>query len=160
MIKAYSVSVCCKGVDSYVNIIRVLQRKTEGSFLYDYQTVQQALRLMRSHGYTEVPVVNREGAYLGMIREGDFLWHLLDCGGYEQVRHQTVGTFLQRSNLPALTITATDEQLRSAALQSVCIPVVDDRGMFVGVIRREDIVRYFADKAGGMERTAQMMVTA
>ena len=50
-----------------MNIIRSLQRKTECPFFYDYKTVQQALRFMRSHGCVQVPVVNQDGRYLGTV---------------------------------------------------------------------------------------------
>ena len=51
-----------------MNIIRSLQRKTECPFFYDYKTVQQALRFMRSHGCVQVPVVNQDGRYLGTAK--------------------------------------------------------------------------------------------
>lgn len=145
-----------EGVDPRVNIIRFLQRKTESSYLYDYKTVQQALRFMRSHGYTEIPVVNQDGFYLGVVGEGDFLWHVLDYGGYESVKDDKVGTFVQRGNIPALKITATDADLQNAAVRCTFVPIVDDRNVFVGVITRKDVLQYFADKM----RKAAIEVTA
>ena len=44
-----------------MNIIRSLQRKTECPFFYDYKTVQQALRFMRSLCCVKVPVVISTG---------------------------------------------------------------------------------------------------
>ena len=134
-------------MNTRVNIIRFLHRKTESSFLYDYKTVQQALRFMRSHGHREIPVVNQEGFYLGAIDEGDFLWHILDYGGYEAVKDDKIASFVRKGNTPALKITAADDELKQAALRCMFVPIVDDRGMFVGVIERKDIVQYFADKA-------------
>lgn len=139
-----------------MNIIRFLHRKTDLAFLYDYKTVQQALRFMRSHGCRDIPVVSQEGAYLGAVDEGDFLWHVLDYGGYEAVKDDKIGTFVSRGRIPALKITATDEELKQAAMRGAFVPIVDDRGVFVGVVDRKDIVQYFAEKA----KTAPVMVTA
>ena len=130
-----------------MNIIRSLQRKTECSFFYDYKTVQQALRFMRSHGCVQVPVVNQDGRYLGTVSEGDFLWHIIDWGGYEAAKDHKIAALLRRGAPPALKITASDDELRRAALCGAVIPIVDDRDMFVGVVPREDIVQYFAEKS-------------
>lgn len=143
-------------MNTRVNIIRFLHRKTESSFLYDYKTVQQALRFMRSHGYREIPVVNQQGLYLGTVDEGDFLWHILDYGGYEAVKDDKLASFVRKGNTPALKITAADDEVKQAAQRCMFVPIVDDRGMFVGVIERKDVVQYFADKA----RDAMVEVTA
>ena len=143
-------------MNTRVNIIRFLHRKTESSFLYDYKTVQQALRFMRSHGHREIPVVSQDGLYLGAVDEGDFLWHILDYGGYEAVKDDKIGSFVSKGRIPALNITATDEELKRAALRAAFVPIVDDRGVFVGVVDRKDIVQYFVDKA----KEALVMVTA
>ena len=130
-----------------MNIIRSLQRKTECPFFYAYKTVQQALRFMRSHGCVQVPVVNQDGRYLGTVSEGDFLWHIIDWGGYEAAKDHKIAELLRRGAPLALKITAPDDELRRAALCGAVIPIVDDRGMFVGVVPREDIVQYFAEKS-------------
>ena len=79
-----------------MNIIRSLLRKTECPFFYDYKTVQQALRFMRSHGCVQVPVVNQDGRYLGTVSEGDFLWHIIDWGGYEAATDHKIAELLRR----------------------------------------------------------------
>lgn len=111
---------------------------------------------MRSHGYTEIPVVNQDGLYLGVVGEGEFLWHVLDYGGYDSVKDNKVGALVRKGSVPALKITATDEELKNAAVRSTVIPIVDDRGVFVGVVTRENILQYFADKM----RSAPVEVTA
>ena len=143
--------------ESRVNIIRFLHRKTESPFLYDYKTVQQALRFMRSHGYREIPVVSQDGLYLGAVDEGDFLWHVLDYGGYEAVKDDKIGAFVCRGRIPALKITASDEELMQAILRAAFVPIVDDRDVFVGVVDRTDVAQYFIDKA---RANAPSVVTA
>ncbi len=129
-----------------MNIIRFLHRKTDVCLLHDYKTVQQALRIMRSHGCAELPVVNQEGFYVGTVKEGDFLWYILDYGGFDEVKDHKISSVVQKSMVPALKITDTDEDLQKAALRSAFVPIVDDRDMFVGTISREDIIAYFVDR--------------
>ena len=40
---------------------------------------------MRHHGYTAIPVINREGKYVGTVSEGDFLWQIVS-GEQENLR--------------------------------------------------------------------------
>lgn len=128
-----------------MNIIRYLRRKTEFTFVYDYKTVQHTLRLMRSHGYTSVPVVNQDGMYMGALEEGDFLWAIVDYG-YEKIKDDRIGTLVHKGSVPALKITAADEELKNAAARCIFTPIVDDRGVFIGVVTRNDILQYFAGK--------------
>ena len=131
-----------------MNIIRFLHRKTdEHCTLYDYKTVRQALCFMRSHGYTEMPVINQDGAYLGVVGEGDFLWHIIDCGGFDAVKDDKIIDVLRNGMVPALKITATDEELQKAIEHCSFIPIVDDRDVFVGIVYREDVLQYFAEQA-------------
>lgn len=139
-----------------MNVIRFLQRKTDCSVLYDYKTFRQALCFMRGHGKQEMPLVSHEGFYCGVVREGDLLWHLLDHGGYETVKDDTLGSFVEKYNLPALKITADDEELKRASMRCSFVPIVDDRGVFVGTVDSRDIVQHFVDEA----RRSRPSVTA
>ena len=61
-----------------MNIAYFLLPKSRVAFLYDDFTFRQGLEKMHHHGYTAIPVIDREGKYLGTVSEGDFLWKLLD----------------------------------------------------------------------------------
>ena len=63
-----------------MNIIFLLRPKATVAFLYDDSTIRQGLEKMRAHGYTAIPVITREGRYIGTVSEGDFLWHMVDTG--------------------------------------------------------------------------------
>lgn len=103
---------------------------------------------MRSHGYTSIPVVNQEGMYVGALDEGDFLWHIVDYG-YDKVKDERIGKLVRKGSVPALKISATDEDLKNAAARCIFTPIVDDRGVFIGVVTRKDILQYFAGKMRG-----------
>ena len=130
-----------------MNVIHFLQRKTDCSVLYDYKTFRQALRFMRGHGKQEMPLVSHEGFYCGVVREGDLLWHLLDHGGYEAVKDDTLGSFVEKYNLPALKITADDEELKRASMRCSFVPIVDDRGALCGILTRRAVIGYLARAA-------------
>ena len=59
-----------------MNILFFLRPKSEVAYIYDYHTLRQALEIMEYHKYSSVPILNREGKYVGTITEGDLLWSL------------------------------------------------------------------------------------
>ena len=61
-----------------MNVISLLTPKAQVAYLYDDFTVRQGLEKLRAHGYTAIPVLARDGSYVGTVSEGDFLWNLVD----------------------------------------------------------------------------------
>lgn len=63
-----------------MNVISLLTPKTNVAWLYEDWTIRQGLEKLRFHGYTAIPVLAKDGSYVGTVSEGDFLWCLLDQG--------------------------------------------------------------------------------
>ena len=59
-----------------MNILFFLKPKAEVSYLYEDFSMRQGLEKLERSGYTAIPVINRQGKYIGTITEGDFLWSL------------------------------------------------------------------------------------
>ena len=96
-----------------MNILFFLTPKSEVAFLYDDQTLRQALEIMEYHRYTAVPVINKQGEYIGTITEGDMLWGIkneynLSLKGAEQM---PVTTIPRRSDNRPVSIYATMEDM-------------------------------------------------
>ena len=135
-----------------MNIASLLLPKNRVAYLYDDYTFRQGLEKMRHHGYTAIPVISRDGKYVGTVSEGDFLWRLLSdeqdsqraCSmkDLEQLR---VRDILRETQYLPVRITVSMEELLSSAMNQNFIPVVDDTGSFIGIVTRKDIIRYFAE---------------
>ena len=127
-----------------MNILFFLTPKSEVAYIYDDQTLRQALEIMEYHRYTAVPVINKMGKYIGTITEGDMLWGIknqynLSLKGAE---HMPVTTIPRRSDNHPVSIDATMEDMIDKALNQNFVPVVDDQENFIGIITRKDIIRY------------------
>ena len=57
-----------------MNILFFLKPKSELAYIYDYHTLRQALEIMEHHRYSCVPILDKDGKYVGSITEGDLLW--------------------------------------------------------------------------------------
>jgi len=136
-----------------MNIAFFLVPKSDVSFLYDDYTLRQGLEKMNHHGYTAIPVINREGKYLNTISEGDFLWYILRGDQSEEellekpmqsLESALIKDVLHDDKNPPVPITASPEQLLTRALEQNFIPVIDDSGSFIGIVTRRDILKYFS----------------
>ncbi len=126
-----------------MNVISLLTPKAGVACLYDDFTIRQGLEKLRHHGYTAIPVLARDGRYVGTVSEGDFLWKLLDQGDNSlrtQEKQPLTGVLRPGFN-PAVRVDVTMEELIERSLHQSFIPVVDDRGAFVGIVTRQTILR-------------------
>ncbi len=135
-----------------MNIAFFLIPKSDVAFLYDDYSLRQGLEKMKHHGYTAIPVINKEGKYLNTISEGDFLWHILRDDDQElsempmqSLEDGSIRDLLADDKNPPVSITASPEKLLSRALEQNFIPVIDDSGSFIGIVTRRDILKYFLE---------------
>ncbi len=52
-------------------------------------------------------------------------------------------------------MTTSMDQLIEAAMNQNFVPVVDDRGIFIGIVRRQAIIRYCYEKSRASSSTCQ-----
>lgn len=126
-------------------IIFLLTPKSSVAFIYSSCTLRQGLEKMRRYGYTAIPVINEDGSYAGTVSEGDFLWHILDSGKTtlrEQEEYPLMSIMREGWN-PAVGIRATADELLTRVAEQNFVPVVDDRGKFMGIITRKSVIRHF-----------------
>ena len=126
-----------------MNVISLLTPKTNVAWLYEDWTIRQGLEKLRFHGYTAIPVLAKDGSYVGTVSEGDFLWCLLDqgSGDIQTQEKQPLRRVIRPGFKPAVRIDVALEELVERALRQSFIPVVDDRGAFVGIVTRQNIIK-------------------
>lgn len=61
-----------------MNVLFFLTPKENVAYIYEDYTVRQALEKMKYYHYSAIPIIDREGHYVGTVTEGDFLWGLLE----------------------------------------------------------------------------------
>jgi CBS domain-containing protein len=123
--------------------------KKDVVYLSPRSTMRQALERMEYHRYTAVPIVDESGKYKGTITEGDLLWKLKNTPSLSFSNTHTVHLDeipCRMTNHP-VRIDAEIEDLISLSCMQNFIPVVDDQDIFIGIIRRKDIIEYLAIRA-------------
>ena len=136
-----------------MNIMLFLTHKSEVTYLFDDYTIAQGLQILHETSYTAIPLISREGKYLGTVTEGDFLWALNDPEVWkdrETLRMDTVKRHIRNKPVRA-NVQISD--LMHTALHQNFVPVIDDRDCFVGIVTRQRILDYCITE---MERLQQM----
>ena len=131
-----------------MNILFFLKPKSELAYIYDYHTLRQALEIMEYHKYSSVPILNREGKYVGSITEGDVLWSLkkLNILSIKDAEDISIMKIERRMDYQCVTAESNMEDLIGKAMEQNFVPVVDDQEHFIGIITRRHIIGYYSDK--------------
>ncbi|RKD22828.1 inosine-5-monophosphate dehydrogenase [Ammoniphilus oxalaticus] len=130
-----------------MNIAFFLLPKNEVAFLTPNSTMRQALERMEYHRYTAVPLLDEEGRYVGTITEGDLLWKLKNTDGlnFENTHKTSLKDVPLRVNNQTVRIDAQIEDLIPLVTMQNFVPVVDDKGVFIGIVRRREVIEYCAN---------------
>jgi CBS domain-containing protein len=115
--------------------------------------VRQALEKMESAGYAALPILTRQGEYVGTLTEGDLLWAMknmcsMDMKQAEAERIMNISR--RKDNVPVKVTTSMQELVERASYQNF-VPVVDDKNAFIDIVTRRAIIKYcqqsvFAEK--------------
>ncbi len=127
-----------------MNILLFLTPKNDVAYLYEDYTLRQALEKMEFHRYQAIPVLNRDGEYVGTITEGDLLWTIKNKGSLSMRKAESIplSAIPRRTQNEPVRIDTTMEMLIEKALNQNFIPVIDDRSCFIGIIKRKVIIQY------------------
>ncbi len=127
-----------------MNIAFLLKPKSQVAYLVEGSSFRQGMEKLHRHGYTAIPVISKEGKYLGCISEGDFLWNIMSMGSLatHDLEQARIDDIISKDRMPPVRVTANAETLLARALEQNFVPVVDDRDIFVGMITRRAILCY------------------
>lgn len=137
-----------------MNILYFLSPKQDLMYVYDDFTLRQTLEKWEHNRYASIPVLNRKGEYVGTLTEGDILWgiknlHDLDLTEAENI---PISSFPHKRDYKAVPVTVPMDQLIEAAMNQNFVPVVDDRNVFIGIVRRQAIFKYCCERNERMQQ--------
>ncbi|MDD5937360.1 MAG: CBS domain-containing protein [Clostridiales bacterium] len=136
-----------------MNILFFLTPKNEVAYIYNDFTMRQAIEKVKHYGYTAIPMIDRDGRYIGTVTEGDLLWYLLEHKDEEpNLESIRIGEIDRRTTHCAVNAEMNIESLVKLIMNQNFVPVVDDRERFIGIITRKAIVQYCAKHVIDLEK--------
>ncbi|NLT94181.1 MAG: CBS domain-containing protein [Clostridia bacterium] len=126
------------------NISFFLIPKQDVVYLNIQSTMRQALEKMEYHRYTAIPIIDNKGKYVGTLTEGDLLWKMKNTPGlsFENTHKIPLKDVPRRVQNFPVKINAKMEDLIELAITQNFVPVVDDNHVFIGLVRRREIIEY------------------
>lgn len=134
-----------------MNAGNFLLDKSKCCYLYSDYSIGQALEKMEKARYQTVPVIERNsGRYLYSISEGDILYKIKKTSlPFDQIAQLPISSVeMQRLHI-AVRSTADIDELAELIVNQNFIPVVDDNGLFSGIVTRKAVIYYLLGLQGG-----------
>ncbi len=132
-----------------MNIALFLTPKSEVVTLHHNHSIAEAMTIMKDERYATVPVIDSKGRYKNAISEGDILWFIKDHGdnSYKELAHLSIRKIQRHHDIKSVSIDSNMDSLIDLVSAQSFVPVVDDDNVFIGIIKRSDIISYtLADK--------------
>ena len=142
-----------------MNVAFFLIPKSQVIYLTEGSIFRQGMEKLRRYGYAAIPVISRDGKYLGSVSEGDFLWNVMSMGSLDpaDLEDARIDEIISERN-PSVRVTTPIPDLWDRVLDQNFVPVVDDRDMFMGIVTRRSVMSYLMNRKGNV-RTGDGMTS-
>ena len=135
--------------DDLMNILYFLTPKNQVANIYEDSNLRQLMEKLEYHKYTAIPVINHDGQYVGTVAEGDILRVVRDRFNMN-IRAALgipVKDIPRRTNVLPVNANASMEDIIDMAIAQNFVPVTDDNNVFIGIITRKEILKYYRKKS-------------
>ena len=107
-------------------------------------TLRQVLEKIEYHKYTAIPMLNKNGKYVGTVTEGDLLRYIKEKWflNIREAEDCSISRVPLRWKYQTVDINCNMEDLVDTAMKQNLVPVLDDADNFIGIVRRSDILKY------------------
>jgi predicted transcriptional regulator len=131
-----------------MNIFTILTPKSQTEFIEYDSTIRQALETFDFHKFTVVPLIDDEGKYVSTLSEGDILRYIKNEANFdvEIAESVKINTIEKYRSYEAITIDSTMDEVLKLAMNQNFVPIIDDRGMYIGIIKRKDIIKCYINE--------------
>jgi CBS-domain-containing membrane protein len=128
-----------------MEIAHFLLPKEEVAYIRPSASMLQALDMLEHHYFKAIPIIDDEGKYAGTLTEGDLLWKMRNTPGlnFVNMSNVAVSEIAQHVHNVSVSIDGQMEDMLELAAEQNFVPVIDRDDIFLGIIRRKDIIAYY-----------------
>ena len=130
------------------SIISLLTPKKITYYLLDTSTIRQALEKFDAHKFSVVPLIDEDGHYVGTLSEGDILRFIKNQSNFnlKLAENMIVRDIDHYRPYQAVKVDALISEVFALSLEQNFIPVEDDKGVYIGIITRKEVIKYLSEK--------------
>lgn len=127
-----------------MNILFFITPKCDCLYFEEDDTLRQALEKIEHHRFSAVPLLNKNGHYIGTVTEGDLLWFIKNelKLNLKEAENIPITSIPRRLDYRPISISARMEDLSELALVQNFVPVSDDNNAFIGIVTRQEIIKH------------------
>ena len=135
-----------------MNILQYLIPKKDVAYVLDSFSLRQVLEKMEFYHYSNIPILDNEGKYVGAISEGDILWFMKNNDfNFSTINNINIKNITHNRPIKPIKINATLNELTNSIINQNFVPVTDDRNVFIGIVTRRAIISELIKKVGKMK---------
>lgn len=122
--------------------IDYLTPKVQTYFIAAGSTIRQALEVFDYHKFSVVSVIDNKGRFVSTISEGDILRYIKNIADFDMAKAESIKIEKVERYRPykSLGINSSFDEIVKLSLQQNFIPIVDDRNVYIGIIKRSSII--------------------
>lgn len=131
-----------------MNIFNYFTPKAETFYLDAGCTIRQALEKFDSHKFSVVPLLDKDGIFISTVSEGDILRYIKNHADFDvsDAENELVMNIERYRPYHACHINVPFTTVMELALNQNFVPLTDDRGTYIGIIKRKTVLTFLYDK--------------
>ena len=131
-----------------MNILSSLTPKSGVDYVKDDATLFKVLQVMQKRNHSAIPIINKNGRYIGTITAGDILGCISENFNLslKDSAKFPVQNVKRTKDYKAVLVHTSFEELIDIALDQNFVPVVDDDYNFIGIITRKSIMNWMHEQ--------------
>lgn len=121
-----------------------LTPKSETFYIDANSSIRQALEKFDYHKFSVVPLISKNGKYVGTLSEGDILRYIKNNNNFDlsEAEKTKVKDIERYRSYKTLSINTPVIDVLKLSMEQNFIPMVDDRGIFIGIIKRKSLLSF------------------
>lgn len=113
-------------------------------YAFDDMSIKEVYSLLEDNHFTAIPILNRDGVYIGTITQGDILRFIMNNDlSIKEAEKEPIAKVERLRDLEPITKTAKMQELILKASNQNFVPIVEEDGVFIGIVTRKEIINYF-----------------
>lgn len=128
-----------------MNILFFLTPKSQVAYVTEDFSIRQTAEKLLYHHYTAIPILSKDGKYIGTVSDGDLFWHIKAHAGmdYKVAEDTSIMEVKRAREVEAIRYDSNMDDMIRLAVNQNFVPVLDDHHVFMGLVTRKRIIEYF-----------------
>lgn len=139
--------------------LKLMIPKKDVKYLYDISNFAEGMGMLRSSGYSSIPVIRRDGTYAGVVSDKDFLNIYMDSESKSFYNRLRIRDIMKPGKGAPINVNSNIDDVLLSSMEQNFVSVIDDMNQFIGIITRREIIRFLKEQGNfsGLGGTYQII---